>query len=200
MFAPDLFPDPASPRPDLLCEEAFLSPAEQQALFDWCDAHVTWRDMTVTYGDKEIPIPRRLAWYGDVAYAYSGLKHPAAVMPARLRELADRIEQWLAAQGRPAQFNSLLMNYYRDGNDSIGMHADDETQLGARPTIASVSLGAQRTFVFSHKTSPLRLSEPLRGGSLLVMLGDTQEHWRHGVPKEPGAGPRINLTFRNTFR
>lgn len=200
MFASDLFPSSDSPRPDLLCEDAFLDGQGHEALFAWCEQEVAWRDMFVTYGGKQIPIPRRLAWYGDVPYAYSGLKHPAAAMPARLRELADRIERWLAQRGRPAQFNSLLMNFYRDGKDSIGMHADDETQLGSRPTIASVSLGATRTFVFQHKTLGVRLAEPLRGGSLLVMLGDTQEQWRHGVPKESGAGPRINLTFRNTFR
>lgn len=200
MFAPDLFPDPMSPRPDLLCAETFLSAAEQADLFAWCDEHVAWKSLSVNFGGKEIPVPRRLAWYGDVAYAYSGLRHPAAPMPQPLRALADRIEQWLASPGGSATFNSLLMNYYRDGNDSIGMHADDETQLGARPTIASVSLGATRTFVFSHKTSPLKLSEPLHGGSLLVMQGDTQEHWRHGIPKEAAAGPRINLTYRNTFR
>jgi alkylated DNA repair dioxygenase AlkB len=122
-------------------------------------------------------------------------------MPAPLRQVADRIEAWLAERGRPAQFNSVLMNYYRDGNDSIGLHADDETQLGSRPSIASVSLGATRTFEFRHRTLPLKLEEQLFGGSLLVMLGDTQEQWRHGIPKEPERpGARINLTFRNTLR
>lgn len=199
MFSAGLFPDD-NPRPDLLCEEQFLSREEHDALYAWCEQHVTWRQMSVSFRGKEVPMPRRLAWYGDVDYAYSGLRHPAMAMPEPLRALADRIEAWLAQHGQQAKFNSVLMNHYRDGNDSIGLHADDETQLGSRPTIAAISLGATRTFEFRHRFLPLKLAEPLVGGSLLVMQGDTQEQWRHGIPKEPGAGARINLTFRNTYR
>ncbi len=199
MFAPDLFPSDDNPRPDLLCDATFLDKMEHAQLMAWCDEHVAWRDMTVVYAGKEIPIPRRLAWYGEVPYAYSGLRHPAAPMPAPLRQLADRIEAWLARQGCVAGFNSVLMNHYRGGNDSIGMHSDDETQLGSKPVIASVSLGAVRTFVFRHKATGLKLSEPLAPGSLLVMRGRTQELWTHGIPKEPErSGARINLTFRHT--
>lgn len=149
--------------------------------------------------DKSVAIPRLLAWFGDVPYAYSGLVHPAKPMPSVLVALKKRIEQMLAGQGVDANFNSVLMNFYRDGNDSIGMHADDETQLGPQPVIASLSLGATRTFKMVHPTTKTKRDYCLQGGALLVMKGDTQEAWRHGIPKEPGAGPRINLTFRKTM-
>jgi alkylated DNA repair dioxygenase AlkB len=93
----------------------------------------------------------------------------------------------------------VLANFYRSGDDSMGMHADKEKELGKNPIIASVSLGAPRRFVMQYvgKQKGVRKIEILLGrGSLLVMRGTTQHFWRHGVPKEPGAGPRINLTFR----
>lgn len=201
MYAADLFPDEvAAPRPDILSEPQFLTPAQHEELLAWCVAEVPWKDMVLSFGERVAAIPRRLAWFGDVEYAYSGLRHPARAMPGPLRSLADRIEAWCQGQGYPAAFNSLLLNFYRDGNDSIGMHSDDETQLGSQPTIASVSLGAPRTFVFRHKETMLKLQEPLIGGSLLIMKGRTQDDWLHGIPKEPSAGARVNLTFRRTFR
>jgi alkylated DNA repair dioxygenase AlkB len=121
-------------------------------------------------------------------------------MPPELRELADRIEAELARNGTPAKFNSVLMNFYRDGNDSIGMHSDDESQLDDEPVIASISVGTPRTFRVQHKETRTRYEIRLSGGSLLVMKGRTQKDWRHGIFKEPGAGPRINLTFRFTHR
>lgn len=198
MFEPDLFAEPGM-RPDLLCEARFLNPQDHERLLRFCLDDISWRQMSVNFKGKEVPIPRRLAWFGDVDYAYSGLRHSAAPMPAPLREMADRITDWLHAKGRPATFNSVLMNFYRDGNDAISLHSDDESQLGKHATIASISLGATRTFEFRHKSQPLKLEEPLVGGSLLVMLGDTQEHWRHGIPREPAVTePRVNLTFRHT--
>lgn len=201
MFSPDLFPAPEAPRPDVLSDAQFLSAVEHEDLFAWCVNEVPWRDMHVRFsGGVERAIPRRLGWFGDVDYVYSGLHHAAAPMPVQLRVVADRIEAWLAQQGHDARFNSVLLNFYRDGNDSIGMHADKESQLESDPTIASLSLGATRTFKFRHIASGLMLTEPLTGGSLLVMKGDTQRKWLHGIPKEPGAGPRVNLTFRHTLR
>ena len=96
-------------------------------------------------------------------------------------------------------FNSVLLNYYRDHRDSMGFHADDEPELGARPSIASLSLGEERTFVMKHRSrediSDLRLG--LASGSLLLMRGETQSNWKHGIPKTAKpSGPRINLTFR----
>jgi alkylated DNA repair dioxygenase AlkB len=201
---PELFfaeqPAEPQPTPDVLWASQFLSEAEQEALFAWCRDDVAWKYMELYPAGRAVPIPRGLAWFGDVPYSYSGLTHKACPMPPQLRALADRIEACLAAQGTPARFNSVLMNYYRDGNDSIGMHSDDESQLGAQPVIASVSLGAPRKFRFQHKLTRTRHETPLPGGSLLVMKGRCQDDWRHGVPKEPGAGARVNLTFRFTHR
>ena len=200
---PGLFaaePTEPEPAPDVLWAPLFLTQAEQEELFGWCRDDVVWKYMELYAAGRAVPIPRGLAWFGDVPYSYSGLTHKACPMPAPLRALADRIEAHLARNGTPAQFNSVLMNFYRDGSDSIGMHSDDESQLGAQPVIASISLGSARKFRFQHKMTRTRLETPLPGGSLLVMKGDTQEKWRHGIPKEPGAGARINLTFRFTHR
>jgi alkylated DNA repair dioxygenase AlkB len=100
-------------------------------------------------------------------------------------------------------FNSVLVNYYRDNRDSIGFHSDDEPELGARPVIASLSLGEERTFILKHKrsksVSPVHLR--LASGSLLLMKGDTQRCWRHGILKESrSCGPRVNLTFRTIIQ
>jgi alkylated DNA repair dioxygenase AlkB len=94
-------------------------------------------------------------------------------------------------------FNSVLLNRYRSGADSMGWHADREPELGPRPMIASVSLGVARTFDLRHNRTGVVQSFSLKGGSLLVMKGNTQAQWRHRVPKEPRVtGERINLTFR----
>lgn len=93
----------------------------------------------------------------------------------------------------------MLLNYYRDNNDSMGMHSDDEKELGLNPTIASVSLGAERPFVFKSKRDPdaKPIKIKLASGSLLLMKGETQHNYKHGIAKERQAlGPRVNLTFR----
>jgi alkylated DNA repair dioxygenase AlkB len=110
-----------------------------------------------------------------------------------LRGLKDRIE---ATAGSP--FNSVLCNLYRSERDSMGMHADDEPELGSNPLIASLSLGDTRRFALRHtRKKSERLDLDLRGGSLLIMAGSTQHHWRHGISKQQRpVGPRINLTFR----
>ncbi|KVP39819.1 alpha-ketoglutarate-dependent dioxygenase AlkB family protein [Burkholderia ubonensis] len=194
-----LFPELALPRPDVLWLPEFLSSTENLALFDFCRDKISWQQKSLYWQERQVQIPRLLAWFGDVDYRYSGLHHPARAMPQELRALQERVELALAALGFDARFNSVLMNFYRDGNDSIGMHADDETQLGKQPVIASVSLGAGRAFDMVHVATKTKVAYDLRGGSLLVMKGSTQDEWRHGIAKQPGARPRINLTFRLTY-
>jgi len=193
-----LFPELALPQPDVVWLPEFLSTAEHQALFEFCRDQIDWQQKSLFWQERQVQIPRLLAWFGDVEYRYSGLFHPACHMPHELRLLMEKVERVLADQGLAARFNSVLMNYYRDGNDSIGMHADKETQLGKHPVIASVSLGAGRAFDMEHMETRTKVAYDLRGGSLLVMKGATQEEWRHGIAKQPGARPRINLTFRLT--
>jgi alkylated DNA repair dioxygenase AlkB len=159
-------------------------------------AEVPWRSEEVVMWGRRVPQPRLTAWYGDAgaSYAYSGIQlHPLPWTPILL-DIKTRIEETVGST-----FNSVLLNYYRDHHDSIGFHSDDEPELGERPVIASLSLGEERTFVLKHKrvkfVSPVHLR--LASGSLLLMKGDTQHYWRHGISKENrSCGPRINLTFR----
>ncbi|WP_307729968.1 alpha-ketoglutarate-dependent dioxygenase AlkB family protein [Massilia phyllostachyos] len=154
-----------------------------------------WRqDSIVVYGKRHLQ-PRLSAWHGDKAYRYSGL----TLAPLPFTPLLDTIRH--AAQlatGR--EYNSVLLNYYRDGRDSMGMHSDDEPELGAEPVIASVSFGAERIFVLRHKTGGESVKLPLSDGSLLFMGGVLQNHWLHGINKtSKPVGARINLTFRKIY-
>lgn len=155
-----------------------------------------WRQDTVTLWGKTHPQPRLTAWYGDreCAYRYSGIRLEPFVWTSRLSDLRDRAEQIAGVR-----FNSVLLNYYRDQRDSMGMHCDDEPELGAQPVIASISLGAERALVFKHKHAPelKPATVVLESGSLLLMRGDTQANWKHGIMKtKRKIGPRVNLTFR----
>jgi alkylated DNA repair dioxygenase AlkB len=157
---------------------------------------IPWESKAITLWAKQYLQPRLIAWFGDLdaRYTYSGLSLEPRPWTERLAEIRAAVEQ---ASG--AAFNSVLLNYYRDERDRMGMHSDDEPELGRNPAIASVSLGAERTFVLKHKSrrdlKPVRLT--LGSGSLLLMEGPTQHHWKHGLEAESTpCGPRINLTFR----
>ena len=159
-------------------------------------AEVPWRSEEVVMWGRHVPQPRLTAWYGDAgaSYAYSGIELHPLPWTSLLLDIKTRIEETVGST-----FNSVLLNYYRDHHDGIGFHSDDEPELGERPVIASLSLGEERIFVLKHKrakfVSPVRLR--LASGSLLLMKGDTQHYWRHGIAKENrSCGPRINLTFR----
>jgi alkylated DNA repair dioxygenase AlkB len=156
-------------------------------------AETGWRSEVVTVWGKQHPQPRLTAWHGTAAYRYSGLLlAPLQFTPLQL-EIKAAVEQ---ASGR--RFNSVLLNYYRNQHDSMGMHSDDEPELGPEPAIASVSFGATRTFVLKHKTTKRVLKLDLTSGSMLLMAGTLQSHWQHGINKlSRDTGPRVNLTFRN---
>jgi alkylated DNA repair dioxygenase AlkB len=155
-------------------------------------AETAWRSEVITLWGKQHPQPRLTAWHGEKRYSYSGLTlEPLPFTPLQLEILAA-VE---AASGR--RFNSVLLNYYRDGRDSMGMHSDNEAELGPEPAIASVSFGATRTFILQHKVSKQRLQLALTDGSLLLMAGNLQNNWMHGINKTTRpTGPRVNLTFR----
>lgn len=157
---------------------------------------VPWRAENVVVWGKTYPQPRLIAWYGDAGrrYQYSGVALEPLPWSKALLDVREKVEHAV-----DVKFNSVLLNYYRDNHDSMGFHSDDEKELGARPVIASVSLGETRLLVLKHKRDrtikPLKLG--LKSGSLLLMKGDTQAHWKHGIEKEKRAcGPRVNLTFR----
>lgn len=151
-----------------------------------------WRaDTVVVYGKRYLQ-PRLTAWYGEASYTYSGLTLRPLPLTPLLEQLRAAVEQ---ATGR--RYNSVLLNYYRDGADSMGMHSDDEPELGPQPVIASLSYGATRTFVLRHKRTKRTVKLDLTDGSLLLMAGALQAHWLHGINKTAKVvGPRLNLTFR----
>ena len=157
---------------------------------------VPWRAESIVVWGKTYPQPRLIAWYGDngMSYTYSGIRLEPLPWTQTLSDIKRRVE----AVAR-TDFNSVLLNYYRDHRDSMGLHSDDEPELGEQPILASLSLGEERTFILKHKgekdLKPVRLK--LASGSLLLMKGETQRYWKHGIDKETRPfGPRVNLTFR----
>lgn len=181
----------------LVLYERWLDPADASAAFEDVRREAPWKSESIRIAGKTIPVPRLTAWYGDpgVVYTYSGLRNEPTPWTPRLAALRDA-----ASSAAGAALNSVLLNWYRDGRDSMGWHADNERSLGDDPVIASLSLGAPRRFLLRHaKKRGRAVSLVLPGGSLLIMGGSTQRHYRHAVPKEAEAGERINLTFRYVF-
>lgn len=151
-----------------------------------------WRIETARLFGRDIPVPRMTAWFGVEDYTYSGIRHRAAPFPAIIQRLRERSE---SVSG--ASYNSVLLNLYRNGGDSVGWHSDYEAGLGDYPIIASLSLGATRRFQFRHRKTKETITLELKEGQWLVMAGETQHSWLHQVPKTTAAiGRRINLTFR----
>lgn len=146
------------------------------------------------YG-KQINVPRLTAWFGSGCYTYSGIQMQPHCWTELLLQIKDQVE---AITG--GSFNSVLLNLYRNGNDSVSWHCDDEPELGENPTIASLSFGATRSFQLKHKFTKQTIKLDLSHGSLLLMQDETQTHWLHCVPKtkKPTAA-RINLTFRYLY-
>ncbi len=156
-------------------------------------AETDWRAEAITLWGKSFMQPRLTAWQGSGPYRYSGLTMEPSPFSELVLEIKSSVE---SACGH--RFNSVLLNYYRDGRDSMGMHSDDEPELGPEPVIASLSYGAVRTFILKHKHSKRTVKLDLTPGSLLVMGGPTQRHWQHGINKiSRPCGQRVNLTFRN---
>lgn len=156
---------------------------------------IDWKQEEITFYGKTHNVPRLSAWYGDAGkdYTYSGIHAQANVWIQPLLEIKQCVEQHC-----DSKFNSVLVNLYRDGNDSVAWHSDDEAELGRNPVIASISLGDIRRFQMrmcdNHAN---KYSLNLEHGSCLLMSGETQAKWQHQVPKERSVmNPRINLTFR----
>jgi alkylated DNA repair dioxygenase AlkB len=156
-------------------------------------AETDWRAESITLWGKTHAQPRLTAWYGEARYRYSGMTLEPQPFTDLQLAIKAAVEQ---ATGR--RYNSVLLNYYRDERDSMGFHSDDEVELGPEPAIASVSFGAPRTFILKHKRLPRTVKLALGDGSLLLMAGTLQRHWRHGINKQSApCGPRVNLTFRS---
>ncbi len=209
---PDLFdhhhPDlaatfrPSLPGADLEYRPGFIKPEVAKCWFDELmqEGAIEWRQDRIRMYGREVLIPRLNAWYGDARldYSYSGIPMRARPWSGLLAEIRDRVEE-----GAGTRFTSVLINLYRDGNDSVAWHADDEPELGRQPVIASLSLGAEREFQMRHRrwreNGLATFKIALQSGSLLIMRGDTQRNWLHQVPKRSTrtvSEPRVNLTFR----
>jgi alkylated DNA repair dioxygenase AlkB len=157
--------------------------------------NIAWKQDFIRVYGKTHPLPRLTAWYGDSdrSYTYSGITSHPNPWNKGLAWLKEQVE---ACAGVP--FNSVLLNWYRDGDDKLDWHADDERELGRDPVIASANFGATRDFLLRRNDDPsLKLSIPLGHGTLLIMRGALQHHWQHAVPKRAGVrDSRFNLTFR----
>ena len=163
--------------------------------FKSCLHDLNWETGFIKIFGKTHQIPRLQAWYADneVEYTYSGKKLQRHNWNNLLLEIKEKIENITSFK-----FNSVLANLYRDGNDSMGLHSDNEKELGKKPVIASLSLGETREIYFKHKNKKLNLIIPQASGQLIVMHGKTQEYWKHEIKKTKKIKkPRINLTFRN---
>ena len=172
----------------------FMTPVEADAAFTALRTLDWGRDRLRIFGKEQL-VPRLSAWYGDagVAYRYSGVEHVARPYPDVVAKLKDRVTVFT---GEP--FNFVLANFYRDGDDSMGWHADAEAALGTAPVITSLSFGATRRLRFRRRIDPRATTAvDLEHGALLVMWGDSQRDWQHALPKSKRVRePRINLTFR----
>ena len=163
--------------------------------FKSCLHDLNWETGFIKIFGKTHQIPRLQAWYADnkIEYTYSGKKLQRHNWNNLLLEIKEKIENITSFK-----FNSVLANLYRDGNDSMGLHSDDEKELGKNPVIASLSLGETREIYFKHKNKKLNLVIPQASGQLLLMHGKTQQYWKHEIKKTKKIKkPRINLTFRN---
>lgn len=157
--------------------------------------YINWQRDDIKMFGKTIALPRLTAWYGDAgkSYTYSGITSQPQVWNAGLLYIKKQIEQVTGCA-----FNSVLLNWYRNGEDHMGWHADDEPELGVNPLIASVNFGETRDFVLRRNDEPRqKIVMPLQHGTLLVMGGALQHYWQHSVPKRKRVkGSRFNLTFR----
>jgi alkylated DNA repair dioxygenase AlkB len=157
--------------------------------------NIKWKQDWIKFYGKILPLPRLTSWYGDSgkSYTYSGIKSDPNQWNKGLLYIKGRIEQCAGAE-----FNSVLLNWYRDGDDHLSWHSDDESELGVNPIIASANFGETRDFIIRRRDDKSkRIALPLKHGTLLIMRGELQRFWEHSVPKRKNVrGSRFNLTFR----
>ena len=172
----------------------FFAKSESDSLLKNLRSSILWKQESMNMYGKKINFPRLTAWYGnnDKPYSFSGITLQPLPWSSEILEIKRKIEP-----EAKTEFNSVLLNLYRDGNDSISWHTDAEKELGINPIIASVNFGATRKFQIRHIKTKEKLEIELTHGSLLIMQGELQHFWQHQVPKTSKiVGERINLTFR----
>lgn len=172
----------------------FFNRVESDQFFNSLRCQVDWKKESMSMYGRKVAFPRLIAWYGgdNKPYSFSGISlYPSAWLPDLL-EIKNKIEPMAGVT-----FNSVLLNLYRDGRDSVSWHTDAEPELGRNPVIASVSFGASRKFQLRHLHTKEKIELELTHGSLLIMQGELQHYWQHQIPKtSKTVGERINLTFR----
>lgn len=176
--------------------DAWLSQEHSQSLYQQLLAYPGWQQHSIRMFGKQVLEPRLSSWMADegVNYRYSGKLREASAWLPKVKQVSEEISAYCSAD-----FNSVLLNYYRNGTDSMGWHGDNEPELGELPVIASLSLGATRRFLFRHRQTKQVIELHLADGDLLIMNGLCQNQWQHSLPKSPAVQqPRINLTFRVT--
>ncbi len=175
-------------------QTGFTGPLEASSFFERLRTEVPWRQENLRFKTNVVPLPRLVSWHGDPGanYYYSGIHNVPVPWTPTLLELKQRCD------ALNVTFNSVLLNYYRSGADSIGYHCDNERDLVEGSIIATLSLGGRRTFHLKPKDGSSKPKKiVLDPGSLLLMYGECQKLWLHGIPKEPDMNePRISLTFR----
>jgi alkylated DNA repair dioxygenase AlkB len=172
----------------------FFNRQECKTFFSSLRTATLWKQESISIYGKRRDLPRLTAWYGDLdkPYSFSGITLNPNPWTPELREIKERIETVANVK-----FNSVLLNLYRGGQDSISWHTDAEYELGPNPVIGSVSFGETRTFQLKHVKSNRRIDIALTDGVLLLMMGAMQHYWQHQIPKtKQNLGERINLTFR----
>lgn len=186
------------PNADIEYIEDYYSVKEADCFFQQMQQTLRWRQDDILMFGKRVKIPRLQAWYGDnnLLYRYSGTTLKAQPWTKTLQTLKTKVSDYCQLD-----FNAVLANLYRNQNDSVGWHSDNEVELGDSPTIASLSFGAAREFQLRHLETKAKFSLVLAPGSLLIMRGSTQHFWQHCLPKRTRTiAPRINLTFRKIWR
>lgn len=198
----DLFGNSNAPKSDTIIIENgeylfipnFFNKPESDSFFKLLKENILWKQESMNMYGKQIAFPRLTAWYGndDKPYSFSGITLTPNPWNPVILEIKNRIEPKASVT-----FNSVLLNRYRDGKDSISWHTDAEPELGKNPIIASVNFGSTRKFQLRHVRTNEKIEIELTHGSLLIMQGELQHYWQHQVPKTNKAiGERINLTFR----
>lgn len=161
-------------------------------LFSEIRSETEWQQRQVRFSSQTVPLPRLTAWYGETDYFYSGIVNVATPMPKNIEALRAKIEE-----ASESLFNSCLLNLYRTKDDSVSYHKDNEKGMGSNPTVASVSLGAERIFRLKHADTHATIDLGLEHGSLLLMANNSQTNYWHSLIKhKTPVEERINLTFR----
>lgn len=191
VFSSNLLPSQG----EVLLLNGFMDSKDSANALEQLKTEIQWRHEPIWMFGKKVMQPRLTAWYGDEgkSYRYSGINMVPLPWTESLNRIKQRVEQLSGHE-----FNSVLLNQYRDGKDSMGWHRDHEPELGEDPVIASVSLGEPRRFLMRlYADHSMKKEILLENSSLLIMKGETQTYWEHSIPKSSKAsGVRINLTFR----